>query len=110
MKRRARFERADRCTKSDSANWERGLGGGWQVYGSDLTLLFSDVPCVLAVFIKTKQNAWDILKKGGKNSFLSGTPDFEKVKKNDGKIAKTAKTENPGRENGRKGRCLSKHF
>ena len=47
-------------------------------------------------FIKSKQNARDIPKTGGKISVFRGTPDFEKVK-NDGKIAKTGKTENPGR-------------
>ena len=57
------------------------VGGGGQVYGPDLTLLFSDVPCILAVFSKTKQNAWDIPKKRVTISFFfSGTPDFEKVK------------------------------
>ena len=74
------------------------------MYGLDLTLLFSDVPCVLAIFIKSKQNARDIPKKGGTFSVFRGTPDFEKVKKNDGKIAKTAKTGNPGRENSPKRR------
>ena len=35
-----------------------------------LTLPFSDVPVVLAVFSKTIQNAWDIPKKGGKIAFF----------------------------------------
>ena len=79
--------------------WERGLGRGGQVYGPDLTLPFSDVPSVLAVFFfKTIQNAWDIPKKGGKSLFFfSKTPDFEKVKKNDGKIAKMAEMGSSGR-------------
>ena len=58
--------------------WERGLGGGRQVYGPDLTLLFSDVPCVLAIFSKLSKTRGTSSKKGGNFVFFSGTPDFEK--------------------------------
>ena len=59
----------------------RGCGGGERVYVADITFrCFPNVLCVLAIFIKSKQHAWDILKKGGTISVFGGTPDFEKVK------------------------------
>ena len=62
--------------------WERGLGRGGQVYGPDLTLPFSDVPSVLAVFFfQNHTNRVGHPQKRGKKSHFSKTPDFEKVKK-----------------------------
>ena len=44
----------------------------------------------MAVFVKNKQNAWDIHKKGGKTGKIENLTVFKKLK-NHGKIAKTAK-------------------
>ena len=61
-------------------------------------------------FVKSKQNARDIPKKGGKISVFRGTPDFEKVKKTMGFCQKRRKRKSPDGQNGKKGGCLSKNF
>ena len=59
---------------------------------SNATLFFSNAPSVLAIFVKNKQNAWDIRKKKkrGKSEKTKKFTVFKKLK-NWCKIAKTAK-------------------
>ena len=90
--------------------WERGLGRGWQVYGPDLTLPFSDVPSVLAVFFSKPYKTRGTSPKKGEKSFFSGTPDFEKVKKTMVKLQKWQKWKFPGVYHRPKLRCHSKTF
>ena len=75
-----------------------------------LTLPFSDVPSVLAVFFSKSYKPRGTSSKKGEKSHFSKTPDFEKVKKTMVKLQKWHFWKIPGVYHRPKLRCHSKTF
>ena len=70
----------------------RVQGGGTSAPPRSNTPFFEDVPSVLAVFVKNKQNARDIRQKRGKTVKIKNLTVLKKVEKTMVKLQKRRKT------------------